>query len=167
MNPKIKTRIQLGLIALLAIFAISLVLSQKTDPSNPPLFALKRIQEKAFLLLKSTPSQKVDYMSSLLDNRLVEIKNQVYSKNYGQILPSASRYSTLAGQITETIVANNMKDKVSYITSQFLSHKKVLKDIYVVYPKNTDNMEYKYIEDDSNYLDLYLDKLSNNLREII
>lgn len=160
MSQKIKTRIQLGIIAIMVIFAISLVLSQKTDPSNPLLFALKRVQEKAFFSLKFTPSQKVDYMSNLLDNRLAEIKNQVYSKNYGYILPSASRYSTLAGQITETIVANDMRDKIASIVSQFSNHKKVLNDVYVIYPKNTDNLEYKYIEDDINYLDLYLDKLS-------
>lgn len=160
MSPKIKTRIQLGIIAIMVIFAISLVLSQTADPSNPPLFALKRVQEKAFFSLKSTPQQKVDYMSTLLDNRLVEIKNQVYSKNYGYILPSALRYSTLAGQITEIIAASDMRDKVPAIVSQFSNHKKVLNDVYVIYPKNTDNVEYKYIEDDINYLDLYLDKLS-------
>lgn len=165
LSRKIETRIKLGLIAILAVFALSLILAQEATPNFGPLFALKRTQEKIFLSLKNTPSERVDYMSALLDNRLDELSRDVKSQNYGYILPSASRYSTLAGQITDLIAANNLTDKVEPIKIQFLNHKKTLKDIYVIYPKNTKNVEYKYIEDDINYLDLYLDKLSKSLPE--
>jgi len=113
------------------------------------------------LKLKTNPSDKVDHMSLLLDRRLEELNNQVNGKSYGYILPSASRYSTLAGQITDLIVVSNIKDKVASVTDQFKNHQKVLQKIYVIYPKNTENVEYKYTEDDINYLNLYLDKLSN------
>lgn len=154
-----KYRIQLALIIILILTIISLLGSRKANPDNI-LFPLKRAQEKVFLKLKSNPSDKVDYMSSLLESRLQELQSQVNNKSYGYILPSASRYSTLAGQITELIVANNMADKVDALKSQFERHKKVLDDLYVIYPKNTDNVEYKYIQDDFNYLILYLDKLA-------
>lgn len=154
-----KYRIQLALIIILILTIISLLGSRKANPDNI-LFPLKRAQEKVFLKLKSNPSDKVDYMSSLLESRLQELQSQVNNKSYGYILPSASRYSTLAGQITELIVANNMADKVDALKSQFERHKKVLDDLYVIYPKNTDNVEYKYIQDDYNYLILYLDKLA-------
>lgn len=155
-----KSRVQLILIIILVLLVGSLLLSVKASPDMPPFFALKRGQEKVFLKLKFSPSDRVDYMSSLLETRLQELQSQVNNKSYGYILPSASRYSTLAGQITELIVANNMKDKVDVLKSQFERHKKVLDDLYVIYPKNTDNMEYKYIQDDFNYLGLYLDQLS-------
>jgi len=138
----------------------SLLLSVKVSPDMPPFFALKRGQEKVFLKLKSSSSDRVDYMSSLLETRLQELQSQVNNKSYGYILPSASRYSTLAGQITDLVAANNMVDKIDALKSQFERHKKVLDDVYIAYPKNTDNVEYKYIQDDFNYLDLYLDKLS-------
>ncbi len=155
-----KTKIQLGLIAVLVVVVIALIVSQNASPDFPPFFALKRIQEKVFLNLKSSPQQVIDYKRSLLNNRLEELSSQVNRKSYGYILPSAQRYSTLAGEITETVISNNMKDQIPSIINQFNDHKKVLQDLYVIYPKNTDNWEWKYIQDDINYLDLYLDKLS-------
>lgn len=155
-----RIKIQLGLIIFLAIAVLSLILSQKANPDFPPFWGLKRIQEKVFLKLKSNPQEKLDYMSFLLDRRLEELNNQVRRQSYSYILPSALRYSTLAGQITEMIVGNNMQDKVTSTTAQFIAHQKVLQEIYVIYPKNTDNVEYKYIEDDINYLSIYLDQLT-------
>lgn len=155
-----KARIQLGLIIILVLLAGSLLLSQSASPDSQLLFGLKRLQEKAFFKLKSTPGDKVDYMSNLLNVRLQELQSQVINKSYKYILPSATRYSALAGQITDLIIANNLTDKVGVIQAQFLTHQKILNDIYVIYPKNTENEEYKYIQDDFNYLNLYLDKLA-------
>lgn len=154
-----KAKIQLGAIIILCLLVISLVLSQRANPDAPLMFNLKRIQEKIFLKLKSSPEKQVDYMSNILESRLQELANEVNSKNYGFVLPAASRYSTLAGQITDLVVGNNLTNKVAAIRSQFLEHQKILNDLYVIYPKNTDNVEYKYIQDDYNYLSLYLDKL--------
>lgn len=156
-----KYRIQLGLIIILVIAAVSLLLSQNASPDSPPLFALKRVQENSFLQLKSDPRERIDYMSSLLNSRLEELQNVVKNKNYGYVLKASLRYSTLAGRITEAVVANNLTDKVEAVKSQFLQHQKILDTLYVAYPKNIpDNWEWKYIQDDFNYLKLYLDKLS-------
>lgn len=158
MNTKVK--IQLGLIVILIIIASSLILSQKASPSLSPLFKLKRLQENTFLKLKSNPKDKINIMSSMLDSRLEEIKNLVESKNYNYVLNASLRYSTLAGQITELTITNNFKDKVPAITDQFTTHQKVLLNLYEIYPKNIPgNVEWKYIQDDYNYLKLYLDKL--------
>lgn len=159
-NLILKTRIQLASIAILVIFALSLILSQSASPDFSPFFALKRVQEKVYLNFKGSPSERVNYMSSLLDRRLDELSSMVKRQSYCCILASALRYSATAGQITEMIEANNIKGKVPAIIDQLQNHKKVLQELYVIYPKNTENMEYKYIEDDINYLDLYLDKLS-------
>lgn len=159
-NLAVKT--QLGLIVILALFALSLILSQRANPDSTLLFGLKRFQEIHFLKLKSDPISRVDYMSSMLDSRLEELKNVVNNKSYDYVLPSASRYSTLAGQITDFVISNNLKEKPERIKNQFLSHKKFLQNIYVIYPKNIpDNEEWKYIQDDYNYLNIYLDKLSS------
>lgn len=155
-----KLQIQFGLVVLLAVIALGLIFSQTATPDQPNLFALKRVQEKTYLKLKSNPEERVDYMSFLLGRRLEELNNQVRRQSYGYILPSALRYSALAGQITEMIIGSSMKDKVGQAMDQFNNHLKVLQDIYVIYPKNTENMEYKYIEDDINYLKIYLDKLA-------
>lgn len=155
-----KTRIQIAAILILAVFALSLILSQKANPDNKLLFALKRVQEKVYLNLRGNPNDKLDYMSNLLDKRAGELDSMVKAQSYCCILNAALRYSTLAGQITEMIEANNMKDRVPQTINQFQKHKEILQKTYIIYPKNMDNFEYKYIEDDVNYLDLYLDKLS-------
>lgn len=155
-----KSRIQLGAIIILSFLAISILISQKAAPDAPLFFALKRAQEKVFLKFKSNPEARVDFMSNLLNSRLEELQDVFDHKSYDYILPAASRYSTLAGQITALVVANNMTDKVGAIKNQFLNHQKVIEKIYVAYPKNTDNWEWKYIQDDFNYLGLYLDQLA-------
>lgn len=154
-----KTKIQLGAIAVLVLIVVSLLLAQKADPDFPPFWGLKRVQEKVFFKFKSNASEQVDYMRGLLNIRLEELSNQVRRQSYNYILPSALRYSTLAGQITDTIIASNMKDQVPAVINQFKDHQKVLQDLYVIYPKNTDNWEWKYIQDDVNYLKIYLDRL--------
>lgn len=157
---KYKARIQIGLVIFLAVVTISLFLSLNANPDMPPFFALKRVQENVFFKFKSTPAQKVDYMSNLLQTRLEELQNIVKNKSYNHILNASLRYSTLAGRITEEIIANNLTDKKEAVKNMFTAHQKLLDDLYVAYPKNTDNLEYKYIQDDFNYLGLYLDKLS-------
>lgn len=155
-----KVKLQLGAIIVLIGFVFSLILSQNATPDMPPFFILKRLQEQVFLKTKTTPQSKVEYMSSILESRLSEIQNQVKNQSYNYILPSASRYSTLAGQITDLVVSNNLTKQAAETREQFLNHQKILDVIYVMYPKNTDNWEWKYIKDDYNYLTLYLDKLT-------
>lgn len=156
----IKTKIQLSSIMLLVLLALSILISQSADPSMPLFWGLKRVQEKAHMKLKTTPEAQIDYLSVLLDVRLGELESLVKNDNTNYILPSSLRYSTTAGQITELLMANNFGDKVESIKTQFENHKKVLQNLYEIYPKNTEDIEYKYIEDDINYLDLYLDKLN-------
>lgn len=156
----ISPRVQIISILLLAILAGSLLFSMQANPDFPPLFALKRAQEKVFLKTKSNPEARVNFLSNLLNSRLDELQNVFDHKSYDYILPAASRYSTLAGQITALVVANHLTDKADALKSQFLSHQKVIDKIYVAYPKNTENVEYKYVKDDYNYLGLYLDQLA-------
>lgn len=153
-------KIKLGLIVFLVVLCTSLILSREASPNNPFLFSVKRVQEKAFLALHFSKQGKLDYMSSMLNDRLGELSTVVNKQSYSYVLPAASRYSTLAGEITDYILANNLKDESSLITDQFNKHQKLLRDLYVIYPKNTTNVEYKYIEDDFNYLKIYIDKLS-------
>ncbi len=155
-----KYRIQLWLMIFLAIFAISLLLSLRASPDMSPFFDLKRIQETVFLKFKPNLSDRVDYMRGMLDSRLNELQNVVKNKNYGYVLKASLRYSTLAGQITELIEANNLNEKVEVVRSQFLNHQKAIDALYIAYPKNIpENEEWKFIQDDFNYLKLYLDKL--------
>jgi len=153
------SKIKLGAIVVLLILILSLIFSQ-TAASDSPFFGIKRLQEKAFMKLKGTPEDKLNFMSTLLDHRLKELQDIIEHGSFGEMWTTSLRYSTQAGEMTDLVIANNMVDKVEGIKNQFSNHKKILNDMYVAYPKNTNNLEYKYIEDDMNYLNLYLEKLS-------
>jgi len=154
-------QLKLWSIFVLIILSLTLVSSQSANPNDELIFGLKRVQEKAFLKTISDPRQRVEYMRTLLENRLKELTSVVVNKKYDFVLKSALRYSTLAGQITELIEANNLKDLTESTKMQFNEHYKKLESLYVFYPKNIpDNVEWKYIQDDYNYLKIYLDKLS-------
>lgn len=161
MNKKNFKKVELFLIGILTIIVLALISSQKANPNDQLIYGLKRVQEKAFLKTISNPEERIGYMRTLLENRLKELTSVVVNKKYDFVLNSALRYSTLAGQITELIEANNLKDLVEPTKLQFNDHSKKLQDLYVYYPKNIpDNVEHKYIQDDVNYLKIYLDKLS-------
>lgn len=155
-----KTSVQIGLVIIVLVFAVALIASQNANPNNPPVFGLKRVQEKAFLSLKTNPRDKVEYLSSLLNLRLKEFENLINNGSFSYLWSSSIRHSTFAGQITEIITTNNLTDMVKSAKLQFEDHKNRLNALYVAYPKNTDNLEWKYILDAINYLNIYLDKLS-------
>ncbi len=153
--------IKLWSIFFLSFFAISLISSQDATPDNSYLFSLKRVQEKVFLKTISNPKDRVLYMKALLNKRIKELVAVVNNKQYRAVLKASQRYSTLAGQITDLIVANNLKDLADLTKLQFENHMPIIYKAYVIYPKNIpDNEEWKYILDDHNYLKIYLDKLS-------
>lgn len=152
--------IEVVLIIIFSFLALGLFLSPNSTPDSTLLWSLKRTQEKLFMKFESTVQGKLTYQRSLLNVRLNEISSITNSRHYDYELPSSLRYSTLAGQITELIINNQLKDQADSVKKRFREHKKILNELYVAYPKNTENIEYKYIEDDINYLDLYLDKLA-------
>lgn len=151
----------MGLIVILVILVAALLMSPKATPDSAQLFALKRIQENLFLKLKATPADRIDYMSSMLNSRVEELDAVVKNKKYGEVLKASQRYYTLAGLMTDLIVANNLTAQSEAVKSQFRNHQSFLQKTYEYYPKNIpEDEEWKYIQDGVNYLKLYLDKLS-------
>lgn len=155
----IKTKIKLGLIVFLIILIFSLFLSAKATPSSM-FFPFKRLQEKIFLKLKPNVPSQVEYLSYLLDTRLQELKSMVDSKDYSTILDASLRYSATAGNITDIILNNKLATQGQAFKNKLIDQKKELQGILNAYPVDL-NTERKYIEDDLNYLSIYIDKLSS------
>lgn len=155
------TKIKLGAIAILFVFALALLLSNRATPDYGPIFGLKRLQENVFLKLKLSPVQKADYETSVLDNRLSELKYLVENQQIGYLLSSSLRYSATAGKLTDIIKQNYLSYKIPAIQAKFQDQRKVLEGLMALCQKN-DNTECKYIQDDANYLKLYIEKLSSN-----
>ena len=156
-----ETKIKLGLIIVLIVFTISLLLSFKATPASI-FFPLKRIQEKIFLKFKSNPESQVEYLSSLLNIRLDELRSMAGSENHSYILSSSLRYSSTAGDITRLIKDNKLGSQTKIVVEMFNKHKQVLLKVLENYPKDLDT-ERKYVEDDINYLSIYIDQLSKSM----
>ena len=151
-----KNYIKLGLIVVLGIIVFLLLNVNNAIPGSP-LFAVKRLEEKVFLKLKSSPEDKISYQSFLLETRLKELAELANQKKYSYILEASLRYSATAGNLTELIVQNSQEDQAAQTIRQFEQHKTKLQNIYISYPM--EDTEGKYLLDDKNYLDLYIEKL--------
>lgn len=152
-------RIKKALIAILVVLVILFIFSGNSNPSFPIFYQFKRIQEKIFLGLKISPNDQIEYRHSLLNNRLIELESIVANKKYDYLLYASLRYSTTAGEITDLIIQTDSEDKVSPTTELFMKHKSRLQILVNNYPKDQ-NMEWKYLQDDINYLILYLEKFN-------
>lgn len=111
------------------------------------------------MLLKFSPESKVKYYEVLLEKRLKDLSTVIDDGEPSYILSSSLRYSTTAGQLTEYMQKNNMKGDVPTVLNIFKEHQKTLSELINSYPKDRDG-EWKYIQDDINYLDTYSEYLS-------
>lgn len=158
-SQRLITKLKLGLIAILVLIVITMLASNSATPNSKILFNLKRAQEKAFFKLKSSDQDKLSYNLGLLSNRLSEIESVVKNKKYEHILNSSLRYSTLAGQITESAKQLGNDQYIASVKQVFLDQKPRIQELINNYPKDQ-NVEWKYLQDDINYLDIYLEQLT-------
>ena len=146
----------------LAVFIICLLLSWSAIPSAPFTFKLKRLQEKIQLYLRVDPESSLDYQINLLSRRKDDIVSVVNIAEYSYILTSSLRYSTNAGEITESIIKNDMKQNIPATLDIFSQHSEIFKGLLEKYPKEL-NEEWKYIQDDINYLEIYSRMLNEDI----
>lgn len=154
-------QIKLATIIILAVLAIILLASNGANPDRID-YGFKRAQEKLFLGLKFSPQQKVDYYQTLLNNRLKELEYLTYNKKTYMLWQSSLRYSATAGQVTDLIISNNLKDKAAQFATLFQKHQQEINNLLTNYPGDLDPTEEnsKFLTDAINYLNEYIDKLS-------
>lgn len=143
----------------ITVVVLVLLVAHWSNPGNEQLYKVKRFEEKLFLAVHSTPQQKADYYSLLLDRRLEELIFVVDSKDFSHVWQTASRYSSTAGEATDLIVRYNLEDKAEALQEQLRSHQPKLQELLQHYSLKEDG-DWKFIEDDVNYLDLYIIRLS-------
>ena len=75
---------------------------------------------------------------------------------------SSLRYSTTAGEITDLILGNDLKDEANKFIERFKKDQGILNNLLVNYPGDNDPTErnYKFLTDAINYLSQYIEKLS-------
>lgn len=149
-------RIKFVLIGILSIISIFLVLSRDATPLSPAIFQTKRLQEKIFIRFKPNPKSKLEYYAYLLNERLDELKAvaETSDSSYTLILMTSLRYSTTAGQMTDFIKNNHLTDQTPGVLKLFQDHQQIISVLVESYPKDFGD-EWKFLEDDINYLQIY------------
>lgn len=115
--------------------------------------------EKVILGTKKDPNQKITYMNSLLDERLTELEGVVASKNYPLFLSSSLKYSSLAGDITNIIMQQNLTNQATNEQKKFADHEKKIR-LLLESNKSDTNDNWKFIQDADNYLHIYSQRLN-------
>ena len=128
-------------------------------PISDNLFKLKRAQEKTLMLIKRDPSSKVSYYHILLDKRLKEIIFLIIDRRFNKLVFPSQRYATTAGELTEIIISNNLSEMATPTRKIFTKHQNKIQEILDSYPREI-NDEWKFIQDDFNYLEIYKNQLS-------
>lgn len=112
------------------------------------------------MAVRSNPEERTKYGLILLDKRLSELVYLVESRQSDYILTSSLRYSTTAGQVTELIIPSRLTALVTPTKEKFREHQKIIKKLDDSYPKD-ESEEWKFIQDDYNYLAIYLQQLTD------
>jgi hypothetical protein len=159
LRKKLSLKIIFFVSAFIAIIILVFMNVSVANPESSIFFNLKRLYEKTQLIVKVRPTDKLHYQYKLLDNRLAELSFIIDNKISSCVLSTSLRYSTTLGQITDLIIYNNMTYEVPIVTEKFDKQLIMIKNLINKYPK--DDSEFKYLVDDKNYLEIYINKFSS------
>jgi len=134
---------------------------------DSPLYKIKRLEEKVFAKFLTNPSSQLSYDKTLLSNRLREIQYLVDNREYHEFYMSSLRYSTTAGDIANLIFSRNMNSEKKKTVTMFKDQQNEIKkligerDAYnKLVPVKDERGEWGFLQDDINYLTIYMKKLS-------
>lgn len=145
-----------GVLLFTAIFTLFVLYLSRNALPDSNLYSFRRIYEKTLTITKNTPEQKVEYYQYLLNERFNELKFVFIIVDTRYVISSSLRYSATAGHLTDLIIKYKMQKKADELSKVLEKHKIELNDLNV----NSTKYEKKFLEDDVNYLNIYLDKLA-------
>src|SRR5260221_14531904 len=153
MRAKIILAIVIGIVLIGGV----VFLARWAYPDIPPLYNLRRFEEKIIEYTKTTPDARADYYTHLLQNRLDDIPYVGGSQEYPLFLSTSLSYSATAGTLSNWIISHSLKSRKATTLTLFNKHSAMLKKI--LSKKDTQD-EWKFIQDDVNYLSIYKGKVS-------
>ena len=128
---------------------------------NPPdgiSYVFKRVQEKIGNFLSLSNGNKVSSYRRLVNVRLAELKFIIENKKQAYFEKSTQRYFTTAGELTSLLISKNLKNDFGPVTEQLQSHIPILEKLRDSYDPRT--AEWRFVEDDINYIKGYMGDLS-------
>lgn len=140
---------------------LSQVNQEEVNPSDGARFLVKRFKEKInLLILTPFPSRKIDFYTKLIDVRLAELKYIIDKKDPDKIETSSIRYATTVGWLTEMLDANKGSDFQKKAAKDLMvKHLEVVNKLKGAY--NDTTAEWRFVENDANFLKTYISQLSD------
>ena len=145
--------------AFIFIFGIFFFLYIAAPPHLPLAFYIKRAEEKTILRLLPTNELKIGYLFSLQERRLAELTAIVAQEHYECLLACSQRYSGNAGDLTTFIIQAQLNGQADETITLFTRHQIQLEKLVSQIPKDQ-NLDWRFVQDTINYLDLYRTQLS-------
>lgn len=124
----------------------------------PGLF--DKLEEKITLFFKFNKADKISYYQYLLDKRLAEIKYVVDAKQLDNIAPTASRYETYTGNLTNQLSASTPQEQKSSLLSMSQRHIQSLKSLQGNF--DYDSAWWLVLQHDMNVETILQQKLNSN-----
>lgn len=98
---------------------------------------IEKIQEKITLFFKFDKKDKTKYMEFLSEKRLAELYYGIKSNQLDLLEPSASRYSTYIGNLTNFAMANRVASEKDELTKMFDKHIKIVEELQSSIPHDS------------------------------
>lgn len=149
---KLVFTIVINVLITLSVITILIYSARDAHPASG-LYNLKRVGEKIVLTSKVSDDAKIDYYFELLNRRQDEMKRVYGDQEYRYLLETSLRYTSLAGETTNLIIATNNTQKADDLRVLFVAHKENINNMRKYIPK--DIVEDTYLQDALNYIDIY------------
>lgn len=131
---------------------------EKVNPRDGHGYAVKRLKEKAMLVLLSFSKQKkADYYNKLAGSRLAELKYVVEKKDMANFENTTTRYFATVGQFVNFLVSKNLTEEKIKARQVLTSHIPLLESLRGTYDPTT--AEWRFMQDDVNYVKTYINQL--------
>lgn len=132
---------------------------EEINPTDGTQYWIKRVKEKVGTFFAFSESGKTDFLENLVKTRLAELKYIIDNKEMSYFEKSTQRYFTVAGELTDFIASKKNKESAEKVKATLSSHLPVLMNLRDTY--NPTTAEWRFVEDDVNYIKGYIDKLSS------
>lgn len=132
---------------------------EKINPNSGYKYSLKRLKEKLTLLVFSvSQDRKTQVYEKLANIRLAELKQIVENKEMANFENATKRYYTSVGQYVDYITAKKQDKHKEEAKALLKDHGKVLSTLKEKF--NDTTAEWRFLKHDSDYLELYSQKLN-------
>lgn len=132
---------------------------ESVNPTDGISYVFKRALERVVTFFAFSDNSKTDDYKKLLNTRLSELKYIIENKKMAYFEKATQRYFTIAGQLTEYLISKNLSNDYESTRELLMSHVPILTQLRDRFEFGT--AEWRFVEDDINYIKEYANNLSN------